>query len=516
MKIKVKRKKIAKARGNLETEPYAFTPVKERYYGLPERDKPELTPKEVGEFLAAQREYMIRQARIDFWMFCKLLHPDFFKEDREYLKEIAHTLQAFYEGKIPKQILLINMPPRHGKTFIVMLFVCWMFGREFVTRDRYLKIITGSYNESMSKLFSQNTRNEIMFLNDNVRQFGFHEIFPDISIQKGDSAKGFWSLQGSPEKNYLASSQGGTATGIGANYMIMDDLIKDSIEAYNERVLQETWEWYNNTMVSRLEDPRKQIIVMTRWSSEDLAGRLLEKRGDQVYQITYKAVQEDGSMLCDEILSYDEYLDVTKEMGKEIAEANYQQEPIDGQDRLYQKFKTYKRGHLPEFIRIAAYFDTADEGDDYLAGYIYGETDDNEAYILDVIYTRDGMEKTEPEAARLLYIHEVNLAWVESNSGGRGWARAVETHLKNDWDSNHTVIRKFHQSKNKKARILSQATWCMEHIYFPENWIDKWPDMALALLKFKRIGENIHDDAADGLTGVSERCGRGMGMKVFK
>lgn len=482
---------------------------REDVYGRP------VKRQDIAERLAAQRELMVRQARVDFWMFCKLLHPDFFKEDREYLKEIAFTLQAFYEGRIDKQILLINMPPRHGKTFIVMLFVCWMFGKEQLENDRYLKIITGSYNESMSKLFSQNTRDEIMFQNDNMLQFGYHEVFPRLKIKKGDSAKGFWSLEGSPEKNYLASSQGGTATGIGANYMIMDDLIKDSLEAYNERVLQEIWDWYNNTMVSRLEDPRKQIIVMTRWSSEDLAGKLLEKRPDQVHQIIYKAVQEDGSMLCEEIMSYEDYLDVTKEMGKEIAEANYQQEPIDGQDRLYQKFKTYNPANKPDFVRICSYTDTADQGDDFLVNIIYGETFDNEAYILDIYYTQEGMEKTEPETARRLFVHGVNLAWIESNSGGRGFGRAVETHLKNDWSSNKTVIRKFYQTKNKIARIISQATWVMEHIYFPDNWVDKWPEAALALMKYKRIGDNMHDDLPDCLTGVAERCGRGNGLKVF-
>lgn len=513
-KVKIRKKKLALAKGKAAL----MTDDRDVTHRVNDRAiRPnEMTKEEIATMLAMQREYMLRQSRMDFWMFCKVLHPDFFKESRPYLKEIAYTLQAFYEGKIDKQILLINMPPRHGKTFIVMLFVCWMFGREKLVHDRYLKIITGSYNENMSKLFSANTRNEIMFQNDNIKQFGFHEIFPDVAVKKGDSAKGFWSLEGSPEKNYLASSQGGTATGIGANYMIMDDLIKDSLEAYNERVLEEIWEWYNNTMVSRLEDPRKQIIVMTRWSSEDLAGKLLEKRGEQVHQITYKAVQDDGSMLCEEILSYDDYMDITKEMGKEIAEANYQQEPIDGEDRLYTKFKTYNPADMPVFTRICSYTDTADEGDDYLTSYIYGETFDNEAYILDVMYTQEHMEKTEKEAAKKFYNHGVNLAWIESNNGGKGWGRSVERILKEDYDSNHTVVRRFHQSKNKKARILSQSPWVLEHVYMPQNWMDRWPDLAMALLKFKRIGENIHDDAADAITGVSERCGRGNGMNVFK
>lgn len=99
-----------------------------------------------------------------------------------------------------------------------------------------------------------------------------------MQIKYGDAAKGFWSLDGSEEKNYLATSPGGTSTGIGANYVIVDDIIKTAEEAYNERVLDSHWEWYNNTLAQRMERPRKQILIMTRWSSNDLAGKMLTRR----------------------------------------------------------------------------------------------------------------------------------------------------------------------------------------------------------------------------------------------
>lgn len=240
-------------------------------------------------------------------------------------------------------------------------------------------------------------------------------------------------------KNYLATSPGGTSTGIGANYIIVDDIIKNNEEASNELVKDKHWEWYNNTLVQRMERPRKQILIMTRWASDDLVGRTLEKKADKCHLITYKAVQDDGSMLCDGIMTKAEYEDVISEMGEDIASANYQQEPIDLKGRLYTSFKTYDRLPVDEqgnslFEGIYSYTDTADEGADYLCTIIWGVYM-REAYVLDVYYTQAGMEITEPEVARRFQAFEVNRSRIESNNGGSGFARNVkrvsEEQLKN-------------------------------------------------------------------------------------
>ena len=441
--------------------------------------------------------------RRDFWSFCCLLYPEFYKESRPYLKDLCQTLQAFYDGSIDKQILIINMPPRHGKTFTARLFVLWMFGQ-----DPRTKIITGSYNQILSGLFAQQTRDGILTENENVKQKYFSDIFPNTTIKQGDAAKGFWSLDGSEEKNYLATSPGGTSTGIGANYIIVDDIIKNNEEASNELVKDKHWEWDNNTLVQRMERPRKQILIMTRWASDDLVGRTLEKKADKCHLITYKAVQDDGSMLCDGIMTKAEYEDVISEMGEDIASANYQQEPIDLKGRLYTSFKTYDRLPVDEqgnslFEGIYSYTDTADEGADYLCTIIWGVYM-REAYVLDVYYTQAGMEITEPEVARRFQAFEVNRSRIESNNGGSGFARNVKRVSEEQLKNYKTVIKWFHQSKNKKARILSNATWVMEHVLYPSNWRHKWPEYYTAMVRYQRDGENKHDDAPDCTTGVAE------------
>lgn len=451
----------------------------------------------------------IELARREFFFYCNLKAPDFYKPNRKYLVDLCNDLQEFYEGD--DEVLIVNEPPRHGKSRTAGLFVEWVLGK-----NQSEKIMTGSYNETLSTMFSKNVRNSIQEEKADKYKSVYSDVFPGVAIKRGDGAMNLWSLEGG-YNNYLATSPTGTATGFGCSLMIIDDLIKNAEEAYNEAVLEKHWDWFTNTMLSRLEEGGKIIIIMTRWASGDLAGRALEyykEQGIKVRHISMKALvdKEKKQMLCPEVLSYRSYINKVKAMGEDIASANYQQEPIDLKGRLYSSFKTYST--IPKddkgnnlFTSIKAYIDTADEGTDYLCEIIYGEYN-KEAYILDVYYTKDPMEITETETAKRLYENGVNVADVESNNGGRGFARSVERILKEVFGSNKTKIKWFHQSKNKKARILSNATWVMDHIYYPVNWRDKWPEYYNAMVKYQREGKNKNDDAQDATTGVAEKIGK--------
>jgi predicted phage terminase large subunit-like protein len=453
-----------------------------------------------------KRLAMIELAKREFFYFCHLKAPDFYKEDRQYLIELCRGLQDFYESD--DDVLIVNLPPRHGKSRTAGLLVQWVFGK-----NQQEKVMTGSYNETLSTVFSKDVRNSIQEVKADPDKVVYYDVFPGVRIKKGDGAMNLWSLEDG-YNSYLATSPTGTATGFGCTLMIIDDLIKNSEEAYNENILEKHWDWFTNTMLSRLEEGGKIIIIMTRWATKDLAGRALEhfrEEKKKCRHVTMKAVQNDGSMLCDEILSRESYEMKARAMGIDIASANYQQEPIDIKGRLYSSFKTYtdiprdEKGS-PLFTRISAYVDTADQGNDYLCAIVYGEYA-KEAYVLDVYYTKEPMEVTEPNTAKMLYEHQVNIAHIESNNGGRGFARAVERILREKYQSNKTQVEWFHQSKNKTARILSNATWVMNHIYFPVNWMDRWPEYYKAMVTYQREGKNKYDDAPDATTGIAEKVG---------
>ncbi|QWV87428.1 phage terminase large subunit [Streptococcus parasuis] len=453
---------------------------------------------------AIRQQASFELARRDFFYYCHLMASDFYKSSRKYLVELCNDLQSFLSDD-EHNVLVINEPPRHGKSRTAGMFVQWLLGNN---NDK--KIMTGSYNETLSTVFSKNVRNAIQETKADKDVVVFNDIFPDTHIKYGDAAMNLWSLEGG-YNNYLATSPTGTATGFGADIIIIDDLIKNAEEANNATVLEKHWEWFTNTMLSRLEEGGKIIIIMTRWHSQDLAGKALvelPKSGYKVKHISMKAYDEaTDTMLCDEVLSKQAYLQKAKTMGADIASANYQQEPIDIKGKLYnQGFKTYQS--LPTFKRISNYIDTADTGSDFLCSVVYGETMDNQAYMLDVLYTKDDMTITEPATARQLVMNKVNHSKVEGNNGGRGFARSVERHMKEDFNWNGTVVDTFHQSQNKQARIISNATWLMENLYMPENWRDKWPEYYKAMNTYQKEGKNANDDAPDATTGIAEEMNK--------
>ena len=462
-----------------------------------------------AQVFAAKCEY----ARRSFLGYCELKAPDFYREDRPYIVQLCNTLQDFYEGG--SSVLVVNMPPRTGKSRTGQLLVEWILGN-----DKTQKIMTGSYNETLSVTFAKGVRNSIQ--EQKVDEFipVFTDVFPGVRIKDGDGAMNLWSLEGG-YNNYLATSPSGTATGFGATVLIVDDLIKNAEEAYNDTVKNKQWRWFTDTMLSRLEQGGKILIIMTRWASNDLAGRVLKHFADlgtKVMHINFKAKNDDGTMLCDDILNAETYELKRRTMGTDIFMANYQQEPIDLKGCLYSSFKTYE--DIPRdsngkalFESVKSYTDTADEGSDYLCSIVYGVYQ-KEAYILDVLYTKKPMEITEPQTAAMFIEHKVNVADIESNNGGKGFARNVETIMRERYGWNRTKVQWFHQSANKMARILSASTGVMNHIYFPVNWKDRWAEFYEHITTFQREGKNAHDDAEDALSGVWEKLEANKKMQI--
>jgi predicted phage terminase large subunit-like protein len=436
-------------------------------------------------------------------------------EGRDYLKEFCIALQQFYESD--QRVLIINMPPRHGKSRTAGLFAQWIFGK-----NPSEKIITGSYNEQLSTTFSRGVRNAIQERKASRDRIVYSDVFPNTKMKRGSSAANLWTLEGQ-HISYLATSPGGTVTGFGATVMILDDIVKNAEEALNETVLENHWTWFTNTMLSRLEKNGKLVIIATRWNTRDLSGRAIDHYnsiGMPCKVIMKRALQDDGTMLCDGVLDRQAYDLIVKTMGREIVEANYNQNPIDLVGRLYNLgFQTYKdvprdkpRDGEAEgqslIEEVCAYIDTADQGDDYLCCIIYGLYR-GQCYVFDVYFTKEGMEITEGEVAKRLYEHKVNKAYIESNSGGRGFGRSVERILREKHHWYKTYIDLFTQTRNKKARILSSATWVQNNVKFPVGWEINMAEFYGDLMAYQKEGKMKHDDAEDCMAGLYDKVGKG-------
>ena len=484
----------------------------------------------------------ISLARRSFWHYLKLKDPAFYHEGRPHLKDFANVLQDFCDGKLRNsagkdpQILITNLPPRLGKSYTLTNFCAWMLGRgKHFDHLRTERAITVSYNDSLATDFSRFCRDNINATKAGPDDIVFSDIFPGVKLKRGDSAAKKWALEGE-FFSYLGAGFRGELTGKGGTLGVIDDPIKSSEEAYNENTLEFIWNFYKNTFLSRLENDARQIINHTRWREEDLAGKLVAEFPEEVYVYSRSAVENEviervpvkdnkgtilryeerttgGDLLCEELLNWKGFLLKQKMTDPETFRANYFQEPLDLTGKMYQYFSTYE--YLPEIeMPVESYTDTADTGEDFLCSIVY-EKHAHRAYVIDIIYTKAAMEITEPLLAEVLSFNHVNYSLIESNNGGRGFSRAVEKILLQEYDSNETVMDWFFQSKNKAARILVHSNWCQKNIFFPENWAQRWPEFFRALTKYTKEGKNKHDDAPDTLTGVAERFAPSGGMPIF-
>ena len=441
-----------------------------------------------------------------FFDYCNLMMPKFYKRDRKYLLEVCNEFQSFLNDD-EHDVLVLNMPPRHGKSLTLSKFVEWVLGN-----DHTKKIMTGSYNETLSTVFAKNVRDTIQENKADITRVVYSDVF-DAKIKYGDAKMNLWSLEDG-YNNYLATSPTGTATGFGADIIIIDDVIKNAEEANNAMVLDKHWDWFVNTMLSRLESGGKIIINMTRWHSEDLAGRALRelpKTGYRVKHINFRAHDEKtDTMLCEEVLSLMDYKRKVLTMGSDIASANYQQKPIDIKGRLYGEFKTYNT--RSEYRKIWHYCDTADTGKDYLCSIVWGETNDGYMDVLDVIYTQKPMEYTETAVADQLVNNKVNSSRIERNNGGRSFARSVRDKIQGKVSCS---IDDFYQSTNKESRIYSNSHWIEQYVRFPHDWRTRFPEYYQAMTTYQKTGKNKHDDAPDATTGIAETMATGTKLESF-
>ncbi len=441
---------------------------------------------------SVKRELQLELCRRDFYAYCQTMHPDLYTPDRKFAKDVARKFQNFME-KSKKHFLVLNLPPRFLKSLTAGNFTEWMFGQ-----SNDMRVMTGSYNEKLAMNFARKVRNTILTPPGEDGRILFPDIFPDTHIKKGEGAVDMWALEGSPVTNYLATSPTGTATGIGATTIIIDDIIKNASEAYNPTQLDGHWEWFNNTMLQRLEgNDWKVIIVMTRWATSDLAGRALQEFDCD--HVTYKAYTERGGrriFLCPSILNAASFDAKTKAMNRDIVMANYQQEPLDIVGRLYRDFTTYS----PDSVRpgdddvICAVTDTADKGTDFLCSLVYFVRD-GIAYILDAVYSDEPMEITEQMVADMFDRNNVRVAYTEANNGGRLFARNVRRLCKNK----RIVFDEEVSTTNKEARILDSSGWVQAYVWFPVGWSHFWNQMYREIMGYQRKGKNEHDDAVDAL-----------------
>ncbi len=527
--------------------------------------------EKLDALIEIDRTIKIRSAQDSFWDFQKLKDPQSFKDEYTYLLILAITLQSFWQNKpveykskkflkdlkVPDleggnidieitedetgtlfkvdlsetDILIIECPPRHRKSYSLVNFEDWGLGKN--PKEIF---ISCSHNTNIANRFSGFVRDGLKQTRTNAFQIIYPDIFPKTRLKYGSMAKQEWSLEGT-HVSYVGGGIISGITSMGGSLIIFDDLVKGSLEAFNETHLEKLWDSYRNTWLSRLEKPYRQILVMTPWVLGDPGDRIqtgAEEAGEIVKVLNFKAYSEnqnqndpiDTGMLCSDILDLRRYNIIKSRTEESIFIANYNSKRIDRKGALYQSFKLYEPNEKPtKFEEIFCYIDTADEGADFLCTPLVGivtKTDEygiryKDAYMLDVYFTQDGMEKTEPMTAKFLvknHIQSNMKVKIESNNGGRGFSRNVKKLLDTEYKDKRQgiYIEWFHQTENKNARINSESNTIMQHVYMPHDWETRWPEYARQMKRYSKEGKNTFDDCADATTGIAEKINSRMTM----
>ncbi len=476
------------------------------------------TKADIYDAIKKAKFVLNEKGRNSLLTFTKATMPTF--SPAPFHKRYYAILNDFAEGKIKK--LMVFMPPQHGKTEgSTRRLPSYVLGRKPDT-----KIAVVSYNAPKARKFNR----EIQRVIDTPE---YHEIFPDTCLNASNvtTVAGSW-LRNADEceivghrGGFKTVGVGGPLTGDPVDMLIMDDIYKDAKSAWSPTVRESIEDWYDTVAETRLHNDSQQLIVFTRWHEKDLAGHLLEQQGiydpvtnpDGWVVVIYQAIKmgapteydprEEGQPLWPERHNLEKLL-LTKKRNPHVFESLYQQDPKPLQGLMYENsFKEYDVIPYSKKMVKKAYIDTADEGKDYLCGITYVETE-TANYILDIIYTQKPMEYTEPKTAELLSKHGIIEAVIESNNGGRGFARAVEKQCR-VMGNNLTKIKWFHQSENKNVRIFSNSAAVMNLTYFPKGWEHLFPEFYKAITSYMKVGKNDHDDAPDALTGTVERRKKG-------
>ena len=285
------------------------------------------------------------KAKNDFLSFVKCMWPDFVEGSHH--RHIADKFNKLATGEITR--LIVNMPPRHTKSeFASYLLPSWMVGR-----NPKLKIIQTTHNAELAVRFGRKSKNLI----DTEE---YQKIFK-TTLQEDSKAAGRWETSQGGE--YFAAGVGGAITGRGADLLIIDDPHSEQ-DAMSKTAMESAYEWYTSGPRQRLQPGGKIVLVMTRWSTKDLTGKLIqnqkEPKSDQWHVVEFPALMDHGPV-------WPEYWN-TEELEKVKASlpvgkwnAQWMQNPTAEEGAIIKRewWQVYTKETIPPLQHVIQSYDTA-------------------------------------------------------------------------------------------------------------------------------------------------------------
>jgi predicted phage terminase large subunit-like protein len=277
--------------------------------------------------------------RVDFKVFLlqafRTINPGQVFLDNWHINAIVHCLEQAIEGKKPR--LIINLPPRQLKSFLAsVIFPAFILGL-----DPTARIICVSYSDELAKALSRAFKRL-------VESPWYRKVFPHVKPTKSTENE-FATDQGG---NRYATSVGGTLTGRGGDFIIIDDPIKPE-DALSDKARQSTNDWFRSTLLSRLDDKRRSvlILVMQRLHVNDLTGFI--EAGGGFHKLSLSAIatqdeeiplsltdsylREEGEALHPERESVETLEAIRDQIGPHNFASQYQQRPESPEGAMFKR-----------------------------------------------------------------------------------------------------------------------------------------------------------------------------------
>ena len=341
-----------------------------------------------------------------------------------HLDAIAYQLERVRQGEATR--LIINMPPRSLKSIMASVaFPAFVLGH-----DPTRRIICVSYSGDLAKKHANDFRAVL-------ETRWYQDLFPGSRIGQKDSeteieltARGF----------RLATSVGGTLTGRGGDTIIIDDPLKPD-DAYSEAKRNAANEWFNNTLLSRLDDKRSGaiVIVMQRVHMDDLAGFVQSlSDGWEILRLPAIAeIDEDiplsstrvhrrraGEALSPEREPIAVLESLKLQLGGDAFSAQYQQAPAPPGGAMIKRAWIRRYSELPlrdKWLLVLQSWDTASKGgpeNDFSVCTTWLVTRDRRWFLLDVWRKRVDYPELKAAAQTLAARHKAQRVLVEDAGAG--------------------------------------------------------------------------------------------------
>jgi predicted phage terminase large subunit-like protein len=460
----------------------------------------------------------------------EIIEPGITYIDNWHIEAICEYLEAVSLGQINR--LLINMPPRYMKSISVTVgWPTWVW-----TKDPYKRFISLSYSATLSKKHNINRR-------DIIQSPWYQKKWRDKFVLRDD--KNTQMLFENDKMGFMfATSIGGTLTGEGGDYIVVDDPHNPQ-QAQSDAERESALEFFKTTLPTRLNDKKKGaiIVVMQRLHEADISGHCLKEGGythlclpgiaerKQIitFPITLKEiVREEGDILWPEREDKKELDAMKKALGTYGFSGQYQQDPSPAGGgmikRCWWRYWKPKGVKLPtitekledgtyqyiEAVDLPDYWDEQiqswdctfkkEEDNDYVCGGVIARRLAN-YYFMDLINDKMGIVDT------MKNINEMTKRWPEAT------LKLVED------KANGSAVIEMLQDKipgivpvNPKGDKISRANAVAPviqsgNVYLPHPLIHAWVnDFIEQCSKFpKGVNDDMVDMMSQGLTRLISR-----------